>query len=506
MVTGLLLLLAGALGAPQERVVFLSAGGKGAGVGSCKRQEIFWAEDGKCYTPGQKGPCGEGKVVGIVRGKPGCRDGKERGEEGRDVQEKCTGDKVSYEGGCWQLASTGPCGPGQWLVLEGVEEGEVLLQCRERRCGQQEVWWPGTCSCLARDEKTRSGGVCGEGGEVMVTPYGEGVCGCKEGWEVGVDHGSSGGQQGVCRSSPDWHSGIETRGIFDNIPVNDETAFSRATRLNCYVDDAGNCRRSWELAPKNVPRFANTPSKDESSKLSTAQDLIEWLTTFEKQELVEDCPVRQRDVQEECVGDKVSYEGGCWQLASTGPCGPGQWLVLEGVEEGEVLLQCRERRCGQQEVWWPGTCSCLARDEKTRSGGVCGEGGEVMVTPYGEGVCGCKEGWEVGVDHGSSGGQQGVCRSSPDWHSGIETRGIFDNIPVNDETAFSRATRLNCYVDDAGNCRRSWGLAPKNVPRFADSHAKDESSKPSTAQDLIEWLKAFEKNELEDECPAEESS
>ena len=38
MVTGLLLLLAGALAAPQERVVFLSEGGKGTGVGSCGRK------------------------------------------------------------------------------------------------------------------------------------------------------------------------------------------------------------------------------------------------------------------------------------------------------------------------------------------------------------------------------------------------------------------------------------------------------------------------------------
>ena len=297
MVTGLLLLLAGALGAPQERVVFLSEGGKGTGIGSCGRKEIFRVEDGKCYTAGLRGPCGEGELVGILRGKPGCREGEERGEEGRDVQEECTGDKVSYEGGCWQLASTGPCDPGQWLVLEGVEEGEVLVQCRERRCSLQEVWWPETCSCLARGENTRSRAVCGKGGEVMVSPYGEGVCGCKEGWEVRVDHGSSGGQQGVCRrSSPPRPSGITTRGIFDNIPVNDEAAFSRATRLNCYVDDAGSCRRTWGLVPENVPRFGNTPAKDESSTLSTAQDLIEWLEAFEKIELKDKCPLQRSSI------------------------------------------------------------------------------------------------------------------------------------------------------------------------------------------------------------------
>ena len=38
--------------------------------------------------------------------------------------------------------------------------------------------------------------------------------------------------------------------IFENIPVNDETAFSRATLINCYVDEANNCRRIFTLTPQ----------------------------------------------------------------------------------------------------------------------------------------------------------------------------------------------------------------------------------------------------------------
>ena len=48
--------------------------------------------------------------------------------------------------------------------------------------------------------------------------------------------------------SPNFHT-LMTR-IFENIPVNDETAFSRATLINCYVDEANNCRRIFTLGPQ----------------------------------------------------------------------------------------------------------------------------------------------------------------------------------------------------------------------------------------------------------------
>merc|ERR1711978_651322 len=32
-----------------------------------------------------------------------------------------------------------------------------------------------------------------------------------------------------------------------------------------------------------------------------------------------------------CSGDQIPFEGGCYQLATTGPCQPGHWLLLVGV-------------------------------------------------------------------------------------------------------------------------------------------------------------------------------
>jgi hypothetical protein len=114
----------------------------------------------------------------------------------------------------------------------------------------------------------------------MVGPYGEGLCGCHDGWVLGFEAGRPGGQQGVCRKETPREKetrekaareGVVSRRrrqIFDNLPVNDETAFSRATLLNCYVDEAGQCRQTWNLGLKKRIQFHQT--------------LLDWLASFEK--------------------------------------------------------------------------------------------------------------------------------------------------------------------------------------------------------------------------------
>ena len=273
----------------QSRVVFEPVGEEALAPGTCSRRDLlYWGEDGRCYTAGRRGPCKEGLVLGLARGRPDCVERVE--EEEQEFTANCTGDEVFFEGGCHQLASTGPCEAGQWLVLVAVLEGQVEAECRARRCGEQEVWLSGSCSCLPATTATRSKveEYCGEGGEVLVSPYGEGVCGCREGWEVGVAHGRQGVHQGACRRQRDSTTttsttttplplGLGTRGIFDNVPVNDPNAFSRATLLNCYVDEAGNCRKTWSFSPKQ--RFAGAGG-EEGDTGNTAQDLIDWLELF----------------------------------------------------------------------------------------------------------------------------------------------------------------------------------------------------------------------------------
>ena len=205
------------------------------------------------------------------------------GEQGevveQEVEEECTGDRIAYKGGCWQLASTGPCGPGRWLVLQEVVGGGARAECQGRRCKMDEVWWATSCSCLAPPTAApRAGpGPCGEGGQVLVSPYGEGVCGCRAGWELGAALGRPGGGQGPCRRTPPRVNPKLGTKIIENLPINEPLMYARATRLTCWVDEAGNCRTPFQAGRRR--RGAG-----DRTKAGSAQDLISWLGTFEKQE------------------------------------------------------------------------------------------------------------------------------------------------------------------------------------------------------------------------------
>ena len=254
------LLVSSAVGLPQK-VVFQQLGREGSEEGCPGRHLV--RTNGECFTVGEQGPCDLGEVLDRTGG---CVETEvSTTTTARTIATNelgCPGDQVPFEGGCHQLASTGPCQPGHWLLLVEVKEGQVVAECQERKCVEEtEVWWQPSCSCLG-NATARTAGLnpCGEEGEVMVNPYGQGIC-----------------------SYPEEQGNFKTR-IFENIPVNDETAFSRATLLNCYVDEANNCRRIFTLGPqpaRNQPRFGS------------ADSLIEWLEKFEKQE--GDCSAANED-------------------------------------------------------------------------------------------------------------------------------------------------------------------------------------------------------------------
>jgi len=101
-------------------------------------------------------------------------------------------------------------------------------------------------------------------------------------------------------------------------------------------------------------------------------------------------------------------DGRCYPLLHRGPCPDGQWLVLAADGRGQVWTTCEERTC---------PCSpddplmCEVRYEANRRNGghhgqlcesgcrvalaaeqdgLCGRGEQLLVSPYGRGICGCR--------------------------------------------------------------------------------------------------------------------
>ena len=62
-----------------------------------------------------------------------------------------------------------------------------------------------------------------------------------------------------------------------------------------------------------------------------------------------------------CVGDTIPWtDGQCYQLASSGPCPDGQWLVLDSIVNGKPRATCQDRKCGSEHVWWAENCTCVS--------------------------------------------------------------------------------------------------------------------------------------------------
>merc|ERR1712012_1443642 len=132
------------VGLPQK-VVFRELGREGSEEGCPRRDMIHWS-DGQCFTVGEKGPCGEGELLDRTGGCvtttttitttttttttttniitiEDVSNGTSTNELG------CPGDQIPFEDGCYQLATTGPCQPGHWLLLvEVVDKQDVDKQ------------------------------------------------------------------------------------------------------------------------------------------------------------------------------------------------------------------------------------------------------------------------------------------------------------------------------------------------------------------------------------------
>merc|ERR1712038_170280 len=267
----LALLVSQAVSLPQK-VVYRDLGREGSEDGCPRRDMVHWT-NGECFTVGEQGPCGWGELLDRTGG----------------CVQKCLGDEIPFEGSCHQLASTGPCQPGHWLLLGEVKDGQVVAECQERKCEEtSEVWWQPSCSCLGNATVRTGVNPCGEEGKVVVSPYGQGIC------SYPADTVSQ--QQFQPRVQVTQDQGKIGNRIFENIPVNDETAFSRATLLNCYVDEANNCRRIFTLGPqpaRDQTRKGFQISREDSQSTPSATSLIDWLGKFEKQD--GDCPASDED-------------------------------------------------------------------------------------------------------------------------------------------------------------------------------------------------------------------
>jgi len=515
------------------------------GEGVCICKDYFYAdEEGHCYEIGSVGPCSEGHIWGVenTTGTIGCIDnsneirlfdlipanspnglpksrttqtqrchvdenGKCRktlnlrnrfgdfttwlaGFERRSLKRcevpVCEGDQLPWvDGKCYQLASTGPCQEGSWLVLDSVVNDVPILKCKNKRCSEG-VWWPKTCSCIKESVMLKSQSLdfsniadfvspCGDKEELLLSPYGDGICGCKpnhvrdekgECFEIGV--------QGPCQDGKvvSFENGKTScvdptnlvNRIFDLIPANEDPGRSglkakTATRKNCHVDELGKCRKTL-----NIRGRIDIETQDPKQQL---QELISWFGTFEKHP--DTC-----EVAKVCEGDKVLWEDGhCYSLATTGPCEEGSWLVLDSIVDGVPIIKCKKPKC-VEGVWFSEFCSCFpivgSVDDPV---GPCQDNEEVLINPYGDGVCSCKDMFVRHTDGlcyqiGSEGpcaeketftwsGTKGVCETGD-----VKER-LFDLIPANSPSERSsgnigRATRQNCHVDELGKCRKTLNL------------------------------------------------
>jgi len=537
------------------------------GEGVCTCQDNYYADDqGHCYEVGSHGPCEDEHIWGVDNGTVTCIENNnekrlfdliptnspndlpksritqtqrchvdEKGKcrktlnlrnrfgntdsfttwiasfERRSSEQcqvpVCEGDMVPWlDGKCYQLASTGPCQEGSWLVLDSVVDGNPIMKCKNKRCSDG-IWWPKTCSCITESVLLKSQKLdfsnissfvspCGANEEILVSPYGDGICGCQPNHvrdREGECHKV--GSQGPCEEGRVFNyedgetscvdpASVVNR-IFDLIPVNEDPARSGlkakiATRKNCHVDELGKCRKTL-----NIRGRIDIEPSDPSQQV---QDLISWFGTFEKQP--DSC-----EVHNSCEGDTVLWEDGhCYNLATTGPCEAGTWLVLDNILDGIPTIKCKERKCSEG-IWFSEFCSCIGNDAIDEGEGPCKENEEVLINPYGEGVCSCKDKF---VRH-SDGlcyelGSKGPCAEKETFiwseshgvcQAGDVKERLFDLIPANSPSdrsgaSIGRATRQNCHVDELGKCRKTL-----NIRNRIDLQNLE----------MVDWLVQFVNNE-----------
>jgi len=456
----------------------------------CRVWEVLWKPDGNCYTVGERGPCKEDEILSIGSEKsPVCKgkakaksketasnskiisfDNKlsktatEEKELDEDSITSCEEDwKVVVNGSCYSLLDQGPCADGDWLVWTGA-----VGQCLPRQCDHSGgVWWPELCECVAEvGTRYTARDICGVNETLVWSPYGQGVCACRHGYEAdgevggrcyelgGVgpcDDGQVWGLDNVTRVGQCQPNDNQVRVIIDIIPSTAELRSSQLTR--CSADENGKCRKSLKLRQ----RFGD----DEDV------GFLEWLSSSQPRGSVDGtCKVAT------CEGDKIPWvDGQCYQLASTGPCDQNQWLVLDNIVDGLPRATCQDRKCGDSGVWWSQNCSCVIPQFTSRNDFTvltdCADGEVLFVSPYGDGIC------------------------SSHWNTGKQQSQYY--------SVFEIATRRNCQlVDEMGRCipaDESNGNVQGRIEAISDG---------DTLIQLISWLEQFKRPSENENCTSED--
>jgi len=312
----------------------------------------------------------------------------------------CKGDElIWHDGQCYQAASTGPCIENEWLLLQNIIENRPVLRCKSRRCSENEVWI--NCTCVDISQKLARldllGSVCGEGNgwDILISPYGQGICSCKTPIQDG----------GICPSKvQDLDlSRIDFINTRKSELVEEEQQETVATRQNCQLRD-NNCQKG------SIPSI-HTVDKDEES----LQNIIDWLNNFpspddsacfnnNSEEDLARFEVDPKDSKDEksTVSDcfkegGVMFYGNCSKLLSSSSCNsPNQWLVM--VENSSSLyLECQERPCqlASKTFYVQQLCQCLEQN----STAWCSNG-EKKINNFGSSVCLCSDNQIFSPDDG----------------------------------------------------------------------------------------------------------
>lgn len=485
LIVVLLVFVTGTLSKPQ--LIFDFSARVEPSNNTCPEGLIYWAPEGECYEKGERGPCEVGQVLWSTetRPLPTCipfgptsnpRTVTSTTERVTTRQSCHDENKITWsgDGSCYSLLTQGPCETGHWLQLAEVQvEGSSVpeVECALQKCPDSgTVWWPELCQCVGQFNSSGPSvygaeQICGKGGQLVVTPHGEGACACRQDpphaeADDGVCYELD--TQGPCEDEHIWARGNEgevecVKGFelkerfFDILPSN--PPIITATQNTCsQVDSRGRCVQGIKFkrrrrVNKNGRRGGSRRGRRQAEAdggLDT-EEFLNWIQTFARRSSSGECKVPL------CEDDTVAWvDGKCYQLASQGPCRDGSWLVLHSVISDNIVTQCEKTRCTDDQVWWPETCSCVGRG---RGANLCPAQSDLAIGPYGEGVCASTEGI---------------------------VRRVFDIIPDNADDDGNVEVVKRCHVDENGRCRRTLGRRTRNTPRGA-------------FEDLIEWLEGFNK-------------
>ncbi|XP_011296245.2 uncharacterized protein LOC101892649 isoform X1 [Musca domestica] len=275
---------------------------------TCPENQLFWPQDGKCYSRLTKGPCTRGKL--LVSNEDGlaecrCEDSGELKPFYYDLEDSCH-----------EHFTKGPCStPGHLFLPGGICDCHRRLPHYHedyRMC--YELNTPGPCppgNIFTLPENVTGG----EDERDLSTLMARAQCQCKEGYVPWSD--------GFCYR-------LYTRGPCDQneFLVNATTCVENFCGKNrLYFPDQKQCYRIGSQGPCDLHQvvvfdFTARPSVDGISYngMCGCAGII--------MNLDQQCSKPSEPMTNTCESTPgmVELEGNCYKLYSRGPCGPGQWL------------------------------------------------------------------------------------------------------------------------------------------------------------------------------------